>query len=389
MTTDPTAADARARIAAALSPMTVVGGTPPQLLVPVLDASNPRMARIADWQPLDALVEALLAAVSVPPPPPARSATRGLSVPHRDALWDAVAPPGPARPTFPEQHERVCRAVAEILDEVAPPVPAADRAAVLSEAAQRLYTALFPAVYADMGQKAAEGVNRAVSELRRLADEEQPGFGPAVDCQTGPKADSKADEEQPAEVCGKTFGVSGDEYPPCARRPGHREAYCRSADGSAYFLAALREEQPATEAPVENDALIEEYLRFLRGLGPEPDLSDLPPTRREAITGQFEIVKALADRDPELPALERDPVARRLGLHAPAVSQQPAAAYSDGKGRVYCLACASKVAAEVPLTVEDVDHWELCPSCGRHVIDVARAEQQPAAADTDEEQRDA
>lgn len=50
----------------------------------------------------------------------------------------------------------------------------ADRAAVLNAAAQRLYTALFPAVYADMGQKAAEGVNRAVSELRRMADEEQP-----------------------------------------------------------------------------------------------------------------------------------------------------------------------------------------------------------------------
>ena len=47
----------------------------------------------------------------------------------------------------------------------------ADRAAVLREAAQRLYTALFPAVYADMGQKAAEGVNRAASELRRMADE--------------------------------------------------------------------------------------------------------------------------------------------------------------------------------------------------------------------------
>lgn len=45
------------------------------------------------------------------------------------------------------------------------------RAAVLREAAQRLYTALFPAVYDDMGQKAAEGVNRAVSELRRWADE--------------------------------------------------------------------------------------------------------------------------------------------------------------------------------------------------------------------------
>jgi DNA-directed RNA polymerase subunit RPC12/RpoP len=53
-------------------------------------------------------------------------------------------------------------------------VPApADRAAVLNAAAQHLYTALFPAVYADMGQKAAEGVNRAVTELRRLAAEAQ------------------------------------------------------------------------------------------------------------------------------------------------------------------------------------------------------------------------
>jgi hypothetical protein len=32
--------------------------------------------------------------------------------------------------------------------------------------------------------------------------------------------------------------------------------------------------------------------------------------------GQCEIVAALADRDPELPPLEQDPVARRLGLVA-------------------------------------------------------------------------
>ena len=38
-----------------------------------------------------------------------------------------------------------------------------------------------------------------------------------------------------------------------------------------------------------NDALIEEYLLFLRGRGPEPDLSDLPPSRREEIRGQFKI----------------------------------------------------------------------------------------------------
>lgn len=63
-----------------------------------------------------------------------------------------------------------------------------------------------------------------------------------------------------------------------------------------------------------NDALIEEHLQFLRGRGPRPDLSGLPSADREAITGQFEIVTALADRDPELPPLEQDPVALRLGL---------------------------------------------------------------------------
>ncbi|MFI5973536.1 hypothetical protein [Streptomyces sp. NPDC051452] len=60
------------------------------------------------------------------------SPTHGLSVQHADALWDAVAIPGPRTPTFMEQHERVCRTVAEIISEVAPvspagPAPATDR----------------------------------------------------------------------------------------------------------------------------------------------------------------------------------------------------------------------------------------------------------------------
>lgn len=63
---------------------------------------------------------------------------------------------------------------AETYEPASVPSAPVDRAAVLREAAQHLYTALFPAVYDDMGQKAAEGVNRAVSELRRMADEEQP-----------------------------------------------------------------------------------------------------------------------------------------------------------------------------------------------------------------------
>lgn len=63
----------------------------------------------------------------------------------------------------------------------------------------------------------------------------------------------------------------------------------------------------------------------------------------------------------------------------------PAAAYGDGKGRVYCLGCASAVAANVPLTAADVDHWELCPSCGRHVIDVARATAEAQPDEHDDE----
>lgn len=73
-------------------------------------------------------------------------------------------------------------------------------------------------------------------------------------------------------------------------------------------LAAEAQPEPGVD-------LIEDYLKFLRGQGPEPDLSGLTEEQRAAITGHFEIVKALADRDPELPPLDRDSVARRLGLH--------------------------------------------------------------------------
>ena len=60
--------------------------------------------------------------------------------------------------------------------------------------------------------------------------------------------------------------------------------------------------------------LIERYMAHLRGRGPEPDLSVLPPSRQAAIVDQFRIIAALADRDIELPPLEEDPVAVRLGL---------------------------------------------------------------------------
>lgn len=60
--------------------------------------------------------------------------------------------------------------------------------------------------------------------------------------------------------------------------------------------------------------LIEQYLLFLRGRGPEPDASMLPSDRRAKVIEQFEILAALADRGPELPPLDDDPVAIRLGV---------------------------------------------------------------------------
>jgi hypothetical protein len=64
-----TQTDRRAQVVAALSSLTVIGGTPPALLVPVVDGSNPRMARIVDWLPLDRLVDTLLAILDAPAVP--------------------------------------------------------------------------------------------------------------------------------------------------------------------------------------------------------------------------------------------------------------------------------------------------------------------------------
>lgn len=67
----------------------------------------------------------------------------------------------------------------------------------------------------------------------------------------------------------------------------------------------------------ELDELTEQYLRFLRGQGPEPNLSSLPDGCRAKVEGQFATIRtlrALADRRPELLPLEQDPVAIRLGL---------------------------------------------------------------------------
>ncbi|MGW5429985.1 hypothetical protein ACWET9_22645, partial [Streptomyces sp. NPDC004059] len=103
-------------------------------------------------------------------------------------------------------------------------------------------------------------------------------------------------------------------------------------------------QQPAAEPAAD---LIEDYLKFLRDQGPEPDLSKLPAEQREAITGQFEVVKALADRDAELPPLAQDPVARRLGLQAP--EQQPAAADGEEVVAPHCDGFPSTCPNPIPV----------------------------------------
>ena len=60
--------------------------------------------------------------------------------------------------------------------------------------------------------------------------------------------------------------------------------------------------------------IIERYLLFLRGCGPKPDLSGLTDDQQAAMRDQFDIVEALADREPTVPPLEQDPVAIRLGI---------------------------------------------------------------------------
>lgn len=70
---------------------------------------------------------------------------------------------------------------------------------------------------------------------------------------------------------------------------------------------------PRADRSVPDD-LIEAQLRHLRYGAPPPDLSGLPPAEREHEEGLLRLVTALADRYPQTPPLEQDPVARRLGL---------------------------------------------------------------------------
>ncbi|KQH76286.1 hypothetical protein AO501_29115 [Mycobacterium gordonae] len=79
------------------------------------------------------------------------------------------------------------------------------------------------------------------------------------------------------------------------------------------------------------DDVVERYLQFLRGQGPEPDLAPLTPPQRRVVRNRLDIVDALADRGPAVPPLHQDPVAMRLGL-VPDTRPSPGSGGADPTG---------------------------------------------------------
>lgn len=151
--------------------------------------------------------------------------------------------------------------------------------------------------------------------------------------------------ERYAEALYATLEVSPDRHPWTTLHPFRRAVWYARADAA---MAVADEEQRALTA--DRAVVLREAADHLARQG----------RAREDATW--------SDREAELARGWQD-AAHEL-RHLATETGRPVA-YGDGKGRVYCPKCP-RPTAPVPLTIEDVDHWELCPSCGRHVVDVAR-----------------
>jgi hypothetical protein len=145
-----------------------------------LPADWPPAVRAAFWTAVNAptydesaaATLAFAQLLTAPATPPSSGGTHGLSVQHADALWDAIATPGPSRETYVEQHKQVCHTVAEIIGELTPPAePTTERAAVLAEAIRRVED---PVERARTSTGLGLGWEAARDGLRRMADEAQP-----------------------------------------------------------------------------------------------------------------------------------------------------------------------------------------------------------------------
>lgn len=87
-----------------------------------------------------------------------------------------------------------------------------------------------------------------------------------------------------------------------------------------------------SERPDAGDQIgdvVDRYLSFLRGEGAEPDLGHLSPAQRRSVSADLAVVDALAGLGADLPPLDDDPVAKRLGLVS-----DPRPGHGSGSGAI-------------------------------------------------------
>ncbi|MFJ6085100.1 hypothetical protein ACIQI8_27200 [Streptomyces sp. NPDC092369] len=210
-----------------------------------------------------------------------------------------------------------------------------DRASVYAEVAGRL------AADAEHGDK--EGLTRiyrrsAARQVRTWADE---------------LAGEVRQDEAPRWVCKCPAGLCGCGHHDEARQDPTPDGEPATAPGRAGTVPT-----PLGAAAV---AYQSRDGRFLRCLTHAPD---------EGLVGVDWFVRTGLEVDGD------DSRCSTSGCGTDVLAEPSTTAYGNGKGRAYCLTCAPTVGADVPLTIDDVDHWELCPSCGRHIVDVARDQPQ-------------
>jgi hypothetical protein len=134
-------------------------------------------------------------------------------------------------------------------------------------------------------------------------------------------------------------------------------------------------------------AVVDEQLRYLRGEGPEPDLSGLTDDERAEVLELIEVVDALADSLPASPPIAEDPAAIQLGLVDRRGDPAPMSSSDPVVVSVEELAYRYGGAVEVettPASTGGSDTWRsplVCRSLAETVLVVVYEAGVPAAAD--------
>lgn len=134
-------------------------------------------------------------------------------------------------------------------------------------------------------------------------------------------------------------------------------------------------------------AIVDEQLRYLRGEGPQPDLSGLTDDEQAEVLELIEVVDALADSLPTSPPIAEDPAAIQLGLVHRRGDPPPVSSSDPVVVSVEELAFRYGGAVEVetiPASTSGSDRWRsplLCRSLAETVLVVVYEAEVPAATD--------